>query len=88
MRERFPPLEDLAPDLKVGDVVLMDFLTWHYSEDAVHPNDRPLLQITYQPASDGSYGSGKVGVSRPTLVSGKWMTEHFAACFESTIPDA
>ena len=34
-------MEELAPDLEVGDVVLMDFLTWHYSEDAVVPETGP-----------------------------------------------
>jgi ectoine hydroxylase-related dioxygenase (phytanoyl-CoA dioxygenase family) len=87
-REAFPPMDEIAPDLEVGDVILMNFLAWHYSEEAAIPGDRPLLQITYQPSSDGSYGSGKLGVARPTLVSGEWMTEHFAAWGESTTPDA
>ena len=86
-REIFPPMDDLAPDLDVGDIVLMNFLTWHYSEEAAAPADRPLLQIVYQPACDGSYGSVKLGVPKPTLVSGQWQTEHFAAWGESTIPD-
>jgi len=86
-REKFPPLDELAPDLEVGDVILMDFLTWHYSEDAVVPGDRPLMQIAYQPSSDGSYAGPTLGVPQPTLVSGRWMTAHFAAWGESTIPD-
>ena len=87
-RELFPPMEELAPDLDVGDVVLMDFLVWHFSEDAPDPADRPLMQIVYQPSSDGSYGGDKVGVPAPTLVSGRWMTQYFAVCGESTIPHA
>ena len=87
-REMFPAMEELAPDLEVGDIVLMDFLTWHYSGEAVVPGDRPLMQIAYQPSSDGSYVGPKAGVPKPTLVSGRWMTEHFAAWGESTIPDA
>ena len=87
-REKFPPMDELAPDLDVGDIVLMDFLTWHYSEDAVVPGDRPLMQITYQSSSDGSYVGPSAGVPQPTLVSGRWMTEHFAVWGESTTPDA
>jgi ectoine hydroxylase-related dioxygenase (phytanoyl-CoA dioxygenase family) len=87
-REVFPAMAELAPDLEVGDVVLMDFPTWHHFENAVIPGDRPLLQIAYQPSSDGSYGSAKLGVSEPTLVSGSWKTKYFAAWGESTIPDA
>jgi ectoine hydroxylase-related dioxygenase (phytanoyl-CoA dioxygenase family) len=86
-RELFAPMEDSAPDLEIGDAVLMDFLTWHYSEQAPAPDDRPMMQIVYQPASDGSYSSAEMGVAQPTLVSGKWLTSHFAA-FESTTPDA
>ena len=86
-REMFPAMEELAPDLEVGDIVLVDFLTWHYSEDAVIPGDRPLIQIVYQPSSDGSYVGPRFGVPKPTLVSGRWMTEHFAVWGESTIPD-
>jgi ectoine hydroxylase-related dioxygenase (phytanoyl-CoA dioxygenase family) len=86
-RDVFPPMEEIAPDLEVGDVVLMDFLTWHYSEDAVVPGERPLLQIVYQPSSDGSYGSADLGVPSPTLVSGQWRTSYFSARGKSTIPD-
>jgi hypothetical protein len=87
-RESFAPMEDSAPDLEIGDTVLMDFLTWHYSELAPLPDDRPMMQIVYQPASDGSYASAELGVAQPTLVSGKWLTSHFAAFGDSTIPDA
>jgi hypothetical protein len=86
-RDCFPNMEEMAPDLEVGDVVFMDFLTWHYSEDAVVPGERPLMQIVYQPATDGSYGSLQLGVPSPTLVSGSWLTKHFTAWNESTIPD-
>jgi len=87
-REVFPAMDELAPDLDVGDIVLMDFLTWHYSEDAVIPGDRPLMQLAYQPSSDGSYIGPTAGVPKPTLVSGRWLTEHFAVWGESTTPDA
>jgi ectoine hydroxylase-related dioxygenase (phytanoyl-CoA dioxygenase family) len=67
-REVFAPMDDAAPDLEIGDAVLMDFLTWHYSEQAPIPDERPLMQIVYQPASDGSYTTAKLGVAQPTLV--------------------
>ena len=86
-REKFAAMEELAPDLEVGDVVLMDFLTWHHSEEAVVPGDRPLMQIAYRPSSDGSYAGPTIGVPKPTLVSGRWLTGHFAVWGESTIPD-
>jgi hypothetical protein len=87
-RDNFPPLEELGPDLDVGDVVFVNFLTWHYSDDAVNPADRPLIQIAYQPSSDGSYGGATLGVPEPLLISGQWETTSFAAWGESTIPDA
>ena len=86
-RDAFPAMAEFAPDLDVGDIVLMDFLVWHYSEDAIVPGDRPLLQLCYQPASDGSYGGANLGVPQPTLVSGEWKTQYFACWGESTVPD-
>ena len=77
-RVQFPPMEDFAPSVNVGDIVVMNFLTWHYSEAAVIADDRPLLQMVYQPASDGSYGSTKLGVTGPTLVAGTWRTTYHA----------
>ena len=46
--EAFPPMEHLRPDVKPGDVIFMDFLTWHYSGPC--SSERPLMQITYEPA--------------------------------------
>lgn len=80
-------MDELAPALDPGDVVFMDFLTWHYSEQAAIAEDRPMLQITYQPSSDRSYGGPDIGVPEPTLVSGQWRTRHFVAKGESTTPD-
>lgn len=86
-REKFAPMKELAPDLEVGDVIVMDFLTWHYSENATQPDERPLLQIAYQPATDGSYGGTSLGVPMPTLVKGSWRTKHFARWGDSVRPD-
>lgn len=69
-REAFAPLEDLRPDVEPGDVVFMDFLTWHYSGPG--KSERPLMQITFQPATDGSF------CGSPILVSGEWQTTYFS----------
>ena len=87
-RSQFETMEDFAPSLDVGDIVMMNFLTWHYSEKAVVPDERPLMQIVYQPAGDGSYGGPKIGVDRPTLVAGEWKTRHFAEWERGVTPDA
>jgi hypothetical protein len=80
--DKFPPMEHLRPDLEPGDVVLMDFLTWHYSGPC--SSERPLMQITFQPATDGSY----CDLPGPTLVSGQWQTSYFVKKGECVKPDA
>ena len=47
-------LPQTCPDLEVGDVLLADFLTWHYSAPAQAPKERILFQLMYQPADDPS----------------------------------
>mgnify|MGYP002777094894 CR=1 FL=1 len=71
--EAFPAMEIIEPSLDVGDVMFVDFLTWHYSEEATEPSERPLLQIAYQSAEDGAYYE----LEQPTLVAGEWKTEYF-----------
>ena len=66
-------MEVVVPSLEVGDMLFMDFLTWHYSEAALVERDRPLMQIIYQSASDGSYYQ----LAEPTLVAGHWRTKYF-----------
>jgi hypothetical protein len=83
---RFMP--DIAPSLETGDIVMMDFLTWHYSETPVVQDERPLMQIVYQPSSDGSFGGTKIGVPEPTLVHGDWQTSHFTEWSRGVTPDA
>ena len=73
--DEFPSMPVVCPALAPGDVLLMSFLTWHYSEASVVPCERPVLQIVYQPADDGSYF--KNGLQGPTLVSGEWRTNCF-----------
>lgn len=80
--DKFPPMEHLRPDVEPGDVIFMDFLTWHYSGPC--SSERPLMQITFQPATDGSY----CGLPGPTLVSGEWQTEYFVKKGECVKPDA
>ena len=51
---QFPPMKALCPNVEVGDIILCDFLTWHYSEDSANGEERILLQFNYQPADDAS----------------------------------
>jgi len=80
--DKFPPMEHLRPDLEPGDVIFMDFLTWHYSGPCY--SERPLMQITFQPATDGSY----FDLPGPTLVSGEWQTSYFVEKGKCVKPDA
>lgn len=86
-RRHFDAMSDLAPNLSVGDIVLMDFCTWHWSEAAVMTDERPLLQLAYQAADDGSFAGTAFGVATPTLVAGAWRTRHFAALHHGIAPD-
>jgi ectoine hydroxylase-related dioxygenase (phytanoyl-CoA dioxygenase family) len=86
-KNSFAPMPELAPDLAVGDLILMNFFTWHYSEKAIQPDERPLLEIVYQPSSDGSYGGIKYGVAEPTLICGEWQTTYFAELYKGIIQD-
>jgi hypothetical protein len=87
-RAQFAPMEEVGPSAEVGDVTIMNFLTWHYSEEAVRADDRPLLQIVYQPSADGSYASARFGVAEPTLIAGEWRTSYFTEWNRGIIPDA
>jgi hypothetical protein len=59
------PFRKVCPPLSCGDLVACHYLTWHYSEASQNEVDRPMVQVIYQPASDGS-GTG--------LVAGRWRT--------------
>ena len=52
--DRYPEFAPVCPTLEVGDVLLADFLTWHSSTPAQEDDDRILLQLVLQPASDRS----------------------------------
>jgi hypothetical protein len=82
--EAFGVTRYVTPALEAGDVLFADFLVWHWSWDAIEPIERPMLQIVYQPADDGSYFDETV--ETPTLASGKWQTERFVP-FSTCVTD-
>ena len=47
-------LTTTCPTLEVGDVLLADFLTWHYSAPSQVPKHRIMFQLVFQPADDPS----------------------------------
>jgi hypothetical protein len=52
--DRYPEFTPNCPSVDVGDVVFADFLAWHSSTPAETDDDRILLQLVLQPASDRS----------------------------------
>jgi hypothetical protein len=48
-RENFPPLQDVCFEWKLGDVIAMDFLTWHFSYASASGAPRPVLQVVFEP---------------------------------------
>jgi hypothetical protein len=52
--DRFPELEREAIEIEPGDLLIADFLSWHYSEGAPDPTPRVMVQVIYQPSSDPS----------------------------------
>jgi hypothetical protein len=52
--DRYPEFAPTCPSLEVGDVLLADFLTWHSSIPVEEDEERILLQVVLQPASDRS----------------------------------
>ena len=75
----------LVPDAYPGDVLLASFETWHHSSVAEVPSERPLVQIAYQNAADGSYYGEPNG---PVLVAGDWRTKHFSRYLHGIEPHA
>ena len=51
---RFPPMTEVCPDADVGDLIVCDYLTWHYSNTSSNGEERIMLQLNYQPAHDAS----------------------------------
>jgi hypothetical protein len=73
--DKFPSMPEFGPELGVGDILVSHLFTWHYSRVPVERRERALLQIVYQPSSDGSFEGGTM--RGPTLVSGEWQTDIF-----------
>lgn len=82
--ENFPSMPVVQPDAFPGDVVLATFTVWHFSEAAQIACDRPLLQIAYQPATDGSYFGEP---NEPRLITGAWRTDAFSRFRDNILPD-
>jgi hypothetical protein len=59
---KYSELKSSGPDLNIGDVLVHDFLTWHYSGPSKDQQDRAVIQVVYQPSTDAS---------SKTLVSGQ-----------------
>jgi len=68
--DRYPEFTPVCPTLEVGDVLFADFLTWHSSVEAIEDEDRIMLQVVLQPASDRSannlFGRGWQPLGRET----------------------
>lgn len=74
---KHPELNVVIPSLSPGDFVIADIRTWHSSVPNTVGTDRVLLQMIFQPASDGSYFLRSI--PEPTLVAGSWKTKNFEA---------
>jgi hypothetical protein len=81
--DAFDGIETVCPALHVGDVLIINVLLWHYSEKRMGSSDRPMFQIMYQTAKDGTYS----GLPAPTLVAGEWQTTHFMPYQQGITPD-
>jgi ectoine hydroxylase-related dioxygenase (phytanoyl-CoA dioxygenase family) len=72
-----PELDVIVPSLRPGDLVIADIRLWHSSVPNSLGTDRVLLQMIFQPATDGSYYPPSI--DSPRLVAGSWQTETFEA---------
>jgi hypothetical protein len=70
---RFPPMPEMCPDVDCGDLIICDFLTWHYSNPSSNGGDRLMIQINYQPADDSSSAEVLAGVrSHDKVLTGRF----------------
>jgi hypothetical protein len=53
---RFARMDEFCPDIAVGDLLVCDFLTWHYSNRSENLEERIMIQLNYQTAADSSGG--------------------------------
>ena len=72
---KHPELDVLVPSLRPGDLVFAHINLWHSSVPNTQQTDRVLLQMIYQPATDGSFYP--LSVPEPILVTGDWKTTSF-----------
>ncbi|AWB67781.1 hypothetical protein C2869_15710 [Saccharobesus litoralis] len=72
---KFSEQDVFIPTLRAGDMLISDIHTIHASLTNIKKTDRLLLQVIYQPASDGAYYQDSI--KEPTLVNGEWETELF-----------
>lgn len=71
--EKFPEMQRVGPDLEIGDVLVFDFLTWHYSVPSIDGTDRGVIQIVYQNAADPSSRDVVHGRSRSGSFCRNWF---------------
>lgn len=83
--DKWEEMPVLVPDAYPGDVIFATFETWHHSVMAEVPSERPLVQIAYQSAADGSYYGEP---NEPVLVAGQWRTAHFSRYLHGIEPHA
>lgn len=86
--EDFGEDEIVTPAVMPGSLILMDFYSWHFSGESKSEGDRPVLQLAYQPTTDGSYYGEQFGVAEPTCVCGEWRTDRFFPANYGIVPDA
>jgi hypothetical protein len=72
---KHPELDVWVPSLRPGDLVFAHINLWHSSVPNTQQTDRVLLQMIYQPATDGSFYP--LSVPKPILVAGDWKTKSF-----------
>jgi hypothetical protein len=70
-----PELPVIVPSLRAGDMVIAHGFLWHASVPNSQHVDRTLLQMIFQPASDGSFYPPSM--PEPNLVAGEWRTNRF-----------
>lgn len=81
----WPAMPELETEAYPGDVIFASFTVWHHSQKSEVITDRPLVQVTYQSAADGTYYGQP---DRPVLVAGDWRTQHFSKFQSGVTPDA
>lgn len=85
---RFPPMTEACPDADVGDVIVCDYLTWHYSNTSANGEERIMLQLNYQPAHDPSSQNLVAGTfPHNKVLLDRWDAVSTPSC-ELSLPEA